>query len=202
MKLWLIVPVKPFNEGKSRLSRALQPAQRAELSARLLAQTLSTAQHSARFDQSVGVSRDPAVLAAARTAAALGLPEAGTELNTALAQACAYAGQAGAQAALLLPADLPRLADTDLHQLVDSFVNLQTAVLAPSRDGGTSALLLRLPPPFALCFGPESFHCHRTQALAAGCSVTVVDTPSLRFDLDSPAELAELQIRPARLTGR
>ncbi|MCX6040749.1 MAG: hypothetical protein NTV69_06415, partial [Caldilinea sp.] len=92
MKLWLIVPVKPFNEGKSRLSRALQPAQRAELSARLLAQTLSTAQHSARFDQIVVVSRDPAVLAAARTAAALGLPEAGTELNPALAQACAYAG--------------------------------------------------------------------------------------------------------------
>ena len=40
MKLWAIVPVKPFSEGKSRLARYLSPQERNAFNRDLLTRTL------------------------------------------------------------------------------------------------------------------------------------------------------------------
>ena len=39
--LWVVVPVKPFNEGKSRLAACISPQQRHALNRELLTRTLA-----------------------------------------------------------------------------------------------------------------------------------------------------------------
>ncbi|MFN3335788.1 MAG: 2-phospho-L-lactate guanylyltransferase, partial [Caldilinea sp.] len=149
------------------------------------------------FAQIAVVSRDPVALTTAAALGAIGLMENLADLNSALTQACGYAHTSGADAALLLPADLPRLRQQDLIELVEAFSSHpRTVVLAPSRDGGTNALMLPLPAPFPFAFGPDSLCFHRALAAAAGYTTTVVNSPTLAFDLDSPADLCEFVADP------
>lgn len=197
MRRWLIIPAKPFDEAKSRLAGVLCDSMRALLSAHLLERTLRTAVKTRLFEHIVVVSRDPAALALASAFDAVALTEEVADLNTALAQACTHARVAGADAALLLPADLPQLRSEDLHELVAAFSDRRTVVLAPSRDGGTNALLLTLPAPFPFAFGPDSWRVHQMLATTAGFAVVAVHSATLSFDLDSPADLQELAVDPS-----
>jgi 2-phospho-L-lactate guanylyltransferase len=120
--------------------------------------------------------------------AALPLLETTADLNAALEQACRQAAVLGGNAALILPADLPRLRMTDLHDLVATFDDSKRVVIVPSGDGGTNALLLPLPAPFAFAFGPDSYCVHCVRATDAGCAIQSVLTATLRFDLDSPRD--------------
>lgn len=192
MKPWLIVPAKPLQEAKSRLAGILSTSQRAALSAHLLERTLRMAATSACFHRSLVVSRDPAALSLAVRYGALPLLETGFDLNAALEQACRHASALGAAAALILPADLPRLRTTDLHALVAAFDDSRRVAIAPSSDGGTNALLLPLPAPFRLAFGPNSFDVHCRQMTEAGYVPQPVCTATLRFDLDTPHDWQEL----------
>lgn len=192
MKPWLIVPAKPFDEAKSRLASVLSTSQRTALSAHLLERTLRVAVAADCFAQMIVVSRDPAVLALAVHCGALPLPETGVDLNAAIEQACRHATALGASAALILPADLPLLSTSDLHALLAAFGDGMRVVIAPSGDGGTNALLLPLPPPFACAFGSESHCAHRERAARAGFAIQDVPTTTLRFDLDTPSDWAIL----------
>ena len=192
MSRWLIVPAKPFREAKSRLAAVMTEAERITLSAALLERTLHTASESGLFAQIVVVSRDPAALTVASKHGAIALREERADLNVALTQAADFASAAGATAALLLPADLPHLRVADLHDLAAAFTDARSAVIAPSRDGGTNALFTPLPGPFAFAFWPDSCRMQQERALAAGCAITLVHSATLSFDLDSPADLAEL----------
>ncbi len=192
MSRWLIVPAKPFREAKSRLAVVMTEAERIALSAALLEHTLHIARESGIFAQIVVVSRDAAALSVASAHGALALREAHADLNVALTQAADYASAARATAALILPADLPHLRAANLHELAAAFAGAHSVVIAPSRDGGTNALFLPLPAPFAFAFGADSCRTHEQRARAAGCSVTFVENAALSFDLDSPADLAEL----------
>ncbi|MBO9394097.1 MULTISPECIES: 2-phospho-L-lactate guanylyltransferase [Caldilinea] len=192
MNLWLIVPVKPFHEAKSRLTGALSTEERTLLSARLLEHTLLVAAAAQSFARTVVVSRDPAALSMAARSNALPLKEKGGELNAALTQACHFAAASGAEAALLLPSDLPKLQPDDLRWLAEQFrLHPASVVIVPSRDGGTNALVTPLPLPFTLAFGARSSQAHQRRALAAGCVVYIVHRPALGFDLDTPGDLSE-----------
>jgi 2-phospho-L-lactate guanylyltransferase len=192
MKPWLIIPAKPFDEAKSRLASVLSAPQRAALSANLFERTLRTAVTADCFTQILVVSRDPVVLALATRFGALPLLEADADLNAAVTQACDQATALGGKAALILPTDLPRVRTSDLHALVAAFGDGGRIVITPSSDGGTNALLLPLPAPFAFAFGPDSFCAHRIRATEAGYDLQAILTATLRFDLDSPRDWEEL----------
>ncbi len=192
MKPWLIVPAKPFTAAKSRLAASFSPAERAQLGAYLLDRTLRVAQKAGAFAEIIVVSRDPATRQLASALGARALAEAGNELNLAVTQACREAQECGAASVLVLPADLPLLTVADLHQLCAAADTPATAVITPSRDGGTNALLLPLPAPITFAYGIDSFTHHVRQAVRSALSVRVVETDSLRFDLDAPADLSEL----------
>src|SRR5688572_31414579 len=85
--LWLIVPVKPFGEGKSRLASVLSPDLRAELSQRWLTHLLHIAVSWGHFTGIGVISRDPTVLTLAGALGARPIMEAGDGLNEALTQA-------------------------------------------------------------------------------------------------------------------
>ena len=58
MSLWTIVPVKPFNEGKSRLAAHISPRQRRALNRELLTRTLAAINQAHLDAQLLVVSRD------------------------------------------------------------------------------------------------------------------------------------------------
>lgn len=195
MNLWLAVPVKPLSESKSRLSPALDPAARAKLSRRLLAHVLGAAQASGALAGILVVSRDPAVRALAEQQGALALPEPYPDLNLALDAARAEALARGADALLVLPADLPLLTAADIIHL-RARIERAAVVIVPSRTGGTNALALRPPDAIPFAFGEGSCTAHR--ALAAGCghAVEVWESPTLAVDVDLPSDLISLQAHP------
>jgi 2-phospho-L-lactate guanylyltransferase len=188
MKLWLIVPVKPFDQGKSRLAPILEPAGRATLNRQLLAHVLSTAQSSGLLAGMLVISRDERVLLQAQTLGADILLEMGDNLNMALVQASQQASNYGADAVLVLPADLPLLTVDDIRQLHGLGAEGAGVVIAPSHDGGTNALLLRPPGAIKFAFGPHSFLRHCALAEASGGRYQLLNSPTLAFDMDRPED--------------
>lgn len=189
LALWLIVPVKPFGAGKSRLASALPPGLRAELSQRWLTHVLTVARAWGKFAGIAVISRDATVLALARALGALPIAESGDDLNDALTEAAAVAAAEGADAVLALPSDLPMLTPADLDGLYALAQVGAGVVIAPSHDGGTNALLLRPPQAIGYAFGVESAARHHALAVAAGFATHVYHSATLAQDVDHPEDL-------------
>ena len=68
-----------------------------------------------------------------------------------------------------------------------------SVVIAPSHDGGTNALLLYPPYVIDFAFGPDSFRRHHRQAIQADVAVQIVQSSTLAFDIDWPADLRLLE---------
>jgi 2-phospho-L-lactate guanylyltransferase len=189
MNLWLLVPVKPFDEGKSRLAGVLPADARAALSQAMLARVLDRAQASGVLAGVLVVSRDPHVLTYARKAGVNIVHETGHDLNEALTEASEQAVKLGAEAVLVLPADLPLLTTEDVRQLTALGQAATGIVITRSPDGGTNALLLRPPGVIEFAFGPGSFERHRQAAQLAGAACQVFASPTLALDVDWPEDL-------------
>jgi len=197
--LWIIVPVKPFNEGKSRLAACISPQQRHTLNRELLTRTL-TAINQAQLDaELLVVSRDKNALAAAKRAGSRALAEESQpcspndtdsepQLNAALTQAASYAATHGATKVLVLPTDMPNLTAEDVRTMASPSNRDPQIIIAPSRDGGTNALLLQPAHAIPFAFGRDSFQRHKHLAAKAGIPVQVVESDSLLFDIDLPED--------------
>lgn len=194
--LWLIVPVKPFGQGKSRLASQLSPTERAVVSRQMLVHLMEMAAASRVLAGVLVVSRDPNVLALAAEAGVIPLEETGEmggDINAALEQATAAATERGAQAILVLPGDLPLITRQDIAQLEQSLPSPAGICLAESKDGGTNALAMRPIGAIPFAFGVKSFARHHRLAQAAGLPIHIISSPTLAVDLDSPADLWVMQ---------
>ncbi|MBX3001062.1 MAG: 2-phospho-L-lactate guanylyltransferase [Caldilineaceae bacterium] len=205
MQLWLIVPVKPLAEGKSRLSPSLSTHERYELSRHLLAQTLAAAADVALLSRVMVISRDVEALDMARAAGMMVFEEEAyarengddpeDPLNRALRQARIVAMMQGADAILVLPADLPLISAAEIRSFVQLGEDLAHGlVIAASGDGGTNALLLKPPHAIDFAYGPGSFREHIRRAEDAGLPVEIIESVVLALDLDSPEDLHTWQV--------
>ena len=188
--LWLVVPVKPFGEGKSRLSRVLPPGMRAELSQQWLTHVLTVTHEWGKFAGRAVVSRDERVLALAAALGALPIAEVGDDgLNAALTHAGPIVQAAGADAILVLPSDLPLLTHADLDGLYTLAQLGEGVVVTPSHDRGTNALLLRPPDAIEFAFGIGSAARHLALAADAGLPRHIYRSTTLALDVDHPEDL-------------
>lgn len=188
--LWAVVPVKPFAEAKSRLAPLLDGASRAALSRALLSRTLRVVTQADCCAGLVVVSRDVTALALAEESGAVPLREDGHDLNAALEQARRFVVDRGAQALLVLPADLAAVEADDIRSVAALADDGRSVVVAPSSTGGTNLLLLRPPGILPFAYGPGSFDRHVQRAADAGLPVQIVRSPVLALDLDLPGDLA------------
>ena len=183
--LWVVVPVKPLRDSKTRLAGTLDGGRRRALVRRLLRHTLRTIRHAHVAKGCLVVSRDPEVLHLARGEGVSTLRETRPSLNAALTQAAS----ALSGAMLVLPLDLPRLAPASLLAL-SRRPGGRVAAIAPDRaQHGTNALLLQPPNLIHCAFGPGSFARHIEALRQVGVTPHIVKRGELALDIDTPADL-------------
>ena len=196
MQTWALVPVKPLGAAKSRLSKVLLPAERADLARRFLEHTLAALCACRGVDEILVISADPLAWDLAAQYGAQCCNEADTPgLNISLRRGVSRAVSGGAEAILIVPTDLPLLNETHLQRVVDHIGSPPAVALAPDRHRKGTNILLQSPPnliPFS--YGVGSFQTHLESARAAGAEVSVLEIPELALDIDSPADLKKADL--------
>jgi 2-phospho-L-lactate/phosphoenolpyruvate guanylyltransferase len=191
MNVWAVVPVKPFNRAKSRLAGELVPEQRELLAASLLERTVRLLMPLPQVQGVLVISRDTKALSLARDLGAQTVQESGTpELNKALYRATQALRAWGAQAVLVVPADLPILAGEDVQNVIHMGRFHNSVVIAPDRhEHGTNLLFVRPPGLIPYSFGVDSFSTHQRMAHEAGASTLIYRSERVSLDLDTPDDL-------------
>lgn len=193
-RVWAIVPVKAFTRGKSRLSSVLEREARAVFARGLLGHVL------AQLRQTRGVAGVLVVTDGddvAEHAVGLGLEVLRDPARATLAEivdaALMRALELGATAALVCMADLPRLQNRELSEVLDLLHN-HDVVIAPDLQGlGTNLLALSSPLAMPTCFGHvDSFQRHLAAASGRALALVVQRAPGICFDVDGPDDLANL----------
>lgn len=184
-----IIPVKPFEEGKSRLNAVLQPSNRAEFNRELFDRTAAKLAVFPGAAQTIVVSRSENVLKQARRAGIVAVTETGNGLNDALSSASEVAHERGAKTIVVVPTDLPLIDALLLERVVSKASAKKTCVLAPDERGqGTNLMVVTPPDDRIFQFGERSFEKHQILAKSRGYSVRIVNDARLAFDIDNPAD--------------
>lgn len=187
--MFTVIPAKPFQQAKTRLSAVLSLTERANLSRHLLLRTIHLAR---QVGEVVVISRDNGVRRVAKEAGAWALVEMGQGLNGAVQQAAEWVLAQGGQRMLVLPGDLPLLQVTDLQAMVALGQPGPALVIAPcQRRDGTNALWLTPPDLIPFAFGPGSFAKHQQAGRTRGVVPIIYDSATVALDLDLPGDLAD-----------
>ncbi|HEX3723576.1 MAG TPA: 2-phospho-L-lactate guanylyltransferase [Nitrolancea sp.] len=189
MSLHAIVPVQRLEQAKSRLAVALSPEERRALVLRSLATVLHALSGSALVDATLVVTPDPEVSEHATHAGAIALEQPGRGLNEAIRQGREYAAEHGADALLIVLADLPLLTTIDIDNLLEASGDA-AVTLAPDRHGsGTNALVLRPLNAIEPAFGVDSYHAHRNEAEQQQRSSRTFHARGTAYDVDTADDL-------------
>ncbi|MDX1993499.1 MAG: 2-phospho-L-lactate guanylyltransferase [bacterium] len=191
MSVWVIIPVKPFRLAKSRLADVLTPDERQRFAESMLRHVLSVVRSVPQVTGTLVISRDTHALAIARDYGAKTVQESGApELNAALRRATSIIGSWRADAILILPADLPLLAPSDVAAMIDLGRDDHSVVIATDRnEDGTNALFVRPPGLINYAYGPGSFRRHAVLGRDAGAVISTYSSEGLLQDIDLPEDV-------------
>lgn len=198
-----LIPVKRFDQAKSRLAPHLPASSRARIARLMVEHVLSELSAVRELQQVMVVSSEPAIPDLCERLGCEWRSDhgLGTGLNQILTASMHRLQVAGATRVLLLHADLPRLKKSDIEHLTRSHArpsHPDHVVLVPDRhDQGTNAMICSLPLTFDLQYGPGSFQLHREAARGRGLRVDVERIESLAWDLDVIGDLEDLPASPA-----
>jgi 2-phospho-L-lactate guanylyltransferase len=195
MSIWAIIPVKPLNRAKSRLSQVLTPDERQQLAESMLRHVLATVRDVPQVMGTLVISRDGKALAIAREFGARTVVESGApELNDALMRATQVVARWRGSAILILPADLPLIAPEDVACMLEMGLTDRTVVIATDQhQDGTNALFIRPPGLIGYSYGVGSYHRHIDMARRVGAEVKLYESQRLMLDIDMPDDLAMYQ---------
>jgi 2-phospho-L-lactate guanylyltransferase len=178
----IVVPVRSFATGKSRLAAALGDGERRALVRSMAEQAVRSA--TGVSDRVRVLTPDAEVTAWAEALGVTVRPDHGGGLNAALEAARAAELAEGATSVAVLFADLPQVSEDDVTALLD--LPAAGVVIAPDTAGtGTNALHVAATATLAYRFGAGSFALHLAQEPAA----TVLRRRGLAFDVDDPSAL-------------
>lgn len=181
----LIVPVKPAELGKSRLTDAA--ADRETLARAIALDTIAAASAALEVDRVLVVTDDAELTASLKRTAGVTVVREGDSrgLDAAIATGAAAAGQDAPRAALL--GDLPALRPADLDAALEVASTVERGVVADAEGVGSTLVTARGGATWISAFGDDSFARHQL----LGCTALDVAVDStLRRDVDTPDQLA------------
>ncbi|MBV8849274.1 MAG: 2-phospho-L-lactate guanylyltransferase [Methylobacteriaceae bacterium] len=193
-RIWAVVPVKSFARAKARLAPLLDAPQREQLARAMLEDVLTALQKLDALDNILVVSRDAGAgeIAIAHGASTLDDPfENGP--NAAIRLAVPVLREAGVDAMIVVPADVPQTEADELLPILDALRCASVALVPAVRDGGTNLLGCAPVDMIEPCFGPDSFAQHMSAAKRAGIEPRVFACTSLSRDIDRPDDILEFR---------
>jgi 2-phospho-L-lactate guanylyltransferase len=191
----IIIPVRPFAEGKTRLAGALSAAEREALNRRFFEHVFGVAIRVVWAEDCHVISRSAAVLEAVRAAGAQAIVETGEDLNGALAQASAVMATLAEGPVMTLSCDLPFVTADDLAAMIAAGEDSDVVAACDTEGRGTNALLLRRAGLIPYRYGADSIAAHRDEAERAGLRFAVIGRPGLSEDIDTPEQLTAMRVR-------
>ena len=177
-----VVPVKALAEAKSRLFPERARSDVEALSLAMMGDLIACLRATPGIARVVVVTPDSAVAGAAQEQGAQALLRREPGLNPAIEAASAAVAGPG-DGVLVVLGDVAAADPRELAQLLDA-APARGVALAPSRDGGTSALLRRPADVIPARFGADSAKHHREAAAAAGAALVELALGSLAIDVD------------------
>ncbi len=201
MKIGALIPVKGFHGAKQRLSPQLGAHDRSELMKAMVHDVLTEVTRARGVHETCVVTGSAAVVdwvSAMRVAVIREQEETGE--TAAVHLALDVMKEAGMEAVLVLPGDIPLVRAEDVESVLRAaparpgkHPHQPFVVLTPSHDRmGTNALLLAPPDVLRLRFGHDSFRHHLNQAATRGAVVKVVENARIALDVDEPADLQQV----------
>jgi 2-phospho-L-lactate guanylyltransferase len=192
-----IIPVKNFENSKTRLSALLGVQERVRLSELMLQDTLAALASARSVSEIVVVSSDKRAKEIAEKYKTTVLKqERDSGVNSAVALADAYAAKKHAAATIVVPQDLPLLAPADIDSVCALARGRCIAICPSLRFDGTN-VLLRMPlDVISTSYDNNSYEAHMQSAKDAGAAVHVVKSERLMFDVDTPDDARQLASIP------
>jgi 2-phospho-L-lactate guanylyltransferase len=208
-----LVPINTLTAAKSRLSGSVGAEERQALVLWMASRVLAAVRRSGAVTSVAVVSPDPAVLCWSEGQGATAVHQVNGDLNDGLEVGRRWALAHGAEALLVLLADLPFLTPRDVRAMVSAAApapastptstlasvpaRVQAAVvLAPDRTGrGTNGLLIRPATLLPFAFGQDSLEQHLALARERGLEPLLRRMAGTCFDVDTPSDLEELRWR-------
>jgi coenzyme F420-0:L-glutamate ligase/coenzyme F420-1:gamma-L-glutamate ligase len=187
-----VVPVKALAASKSRLLPLLGRAGAERLAIAMLGDVVEALRAARGIERVAVATPDPEVARAARAAGAEALLRPDSGLNAAIEAAAAELAPGPRDGLLVVLGDVAGVRREEIEALLGALSGPGVA-LAPSRDGGTSALLRVPRDAISAGFGPGSAKVHRDLATRAGVAFRELALPSLAIDVDSPEDLDALR---------
>jgi len=194
MNVSALMPVKGFRNAKQRLSPLLSSAAREVLAEAMFRDVLRQVRLARGLAATFVVTGDDKVAAIASAAGAEVIREhAETGETSAVDFARDELQQAGCEAVLIMPADMPLVKSADVEAVlaqIPAGACTPYALLVPSHDKlGTNALLLAPPKLIELRFGHDSFTFHMSQVKTQGLHALSVENEHIALDIDEPKDL-------------
>lgn len=195
MNVFAIVPVKRFENAKTRLSSVLDTDERIHLSLLMLEDTLHTLSMASSLTKVVIVSSDKrAEELATKHGANFVNEETEDGVNSAVALADRYCIKEAADATLIIPYDLPLLDKSDISKAQElAQKEAHCIVICPShRYDGTNMLLRKPPSVIATFYDSDSYNMHVKAATSRGIAIKYLFSKSLMYDVDTPEDVFRL----------
>jgi 2-phospho-L-lactate guanylyltransferase len=195
VKISALIPAKGFANAKQRLASLLSAEERVILAETMLRDALRETLGARGLEAVYVVTDDAEVREIASLLGARVIFEREEKGETeAVTFALLEMKRRGAEAALVIPADIPLLQTSDIELLIGQAAAHDGlspfALLVPSHDRlGTNALLLSPPDVIALRFGYDSFTYHLSRVAERGIPLRVVDNERIALDIDEPRDL-------------
>jgi 2-phospho-L-lactate guanylyltransferase len=206
MRIVALVPFKALNQAKSRLAGALPPAGRRALARWMGVRVVEALRESGVVDRIGLVGADPVLAGRWREDPQVVTVRATSlALNRDLETGRGWALRQGADALLVALGDLPLLTGFSVREMValaGATSHAQMVVIAPDRrKDGTNLLLIAPPDLLAFAYGRHSLAHHLNAARRTGVEPAIYRAEETGFDVDTPADLAQLVARGLWPTG-
>ena len=188
-KTFAVIPVSKFTDAKTRLSPKLTPLERENLLKAMLKDVIGVL--NGLMDNIIVISSDEDVLNFVKGLGVETFKERGvTDLNGALTQAIQHYSSS-CNNVFIVPSDVPLIKKNHVKEILNKSREFDV-VIAPSKGGGTNALLC--PTSFCVKFGDYSFFEHIDESELRGLSHSIYDSFYLSMDVNTAEDLGEIML--------